>query len=100
MSKNSVFAKLDDEYLPNDELLEKSFELNLAHSNNNTGIANALSDEILECNESEITKDHESDTETLPNKFNTDSSLAPYFKNINRFKLLTEKEEKNISDQD
>ena len=97
MSKNSVFAKIDDEYFPNDELLEKSFELNLAHSNNNTGIANALSDEILECNESEITKDHESDTETLPNKFNTDSSLAPYFKNINRFKLLTEKEEKNIA---
>ena len=97
MSKNSVFANFDDEYFSNEAGLDNSFELKLAPSNNNTEIANVLSQEFLECTESEIAKDQEHDKETPPNKFNADSSLVPYFKNINRFKLLTDKEEKNIA---
>ena len=97
MTKNSSFAILDDDFMPDTISLENSTSIRLAQPSSSPIIHDLLSVEDLDCNQGALDKEVEHDKDSSKPQSNSDSSLTPYFKYINRFKLLSEEEEKSLA---
>jgi RNA polymerase sigma factor (sigma-70 family) len=95
MSENSVFAKFDEELYLEKNFLEVSSKISIAPSVTYNIKNEELSHELLEQNT--LGEDPKSNNDTPKNKVSKDYSLTPYFKQINRFKLLSEEEEKDLA---
>lgn len=97
MSKNSAFAILDDDFMPETISLENSTSIRLAQPSSSPIIHDLLSVEDLDSNQNDHGKEAENKKVSHKSQFNSDSSLSTYFKHINRFGLLNEDEEKRLA---
>ncbi len=97
MSENSAFAKLDEDFYLEKSFFEDGSKISIAHSGKYSINREEPTDELFEDNEYELSKDYQNKKDVLKHQFSRDSSLMPYFKQINRFKLLSEEEEKHLA---
>jgi RNA polymerase primary sigma factor len=98
MSENSAFAKLDEDFYLEKPLLEDSSKIiSIAHAGKYSINNDERADELFEYNENALSQDYKTNNHALKQQSSGNSSLIPYFKQINRFKLLSEEEEKNLA---
>ena len=97
MSENSVFAKLDEDFYLEKTFWEDSAKISIAHTGKYRINNEERADELFEDNEYELSPDYKTNNDPFNHQSSRDYSLTPYFKQINRFKLLSEEEEKDFA---
>ena len=97
MHENSAIAKLDEDFLSERTFLEDSSKFTVPHPGKNSLKNEELADELFEDNEYDLRLDYKTDNDALKHQSSRDSSLIPYFKQINRYKLLSAVEEKDLA---
>ena len=97
MSENSAFAKLDEDLYLERNFLEVSSKISIAPPGKQSINNDERADELFGNNGYGLSNDYNNNNSELKHQPGKDNSLIPYFKQINRFKLLSEEEEKELA---
>jgi RNA polymerase sigma factor (sigma-70 family) len=97
MSENSAFAKLDEDLYLEKTFLKVSSNISIAPPGTQTINNDERADELIDNNGYGLSSDYNNNNSEIKHQPSKDYSLIPYFKQINRFKLLSEEEEKELA---